>query len=183
MVVGRAAPGASTIRAPARPVAGSVVSVVFGIPVPVAISVPFPTVWAKRSISEPPATVREKLVLSTVSGVGEEAVEIWLMTVKRSIWIVSLLLPPTFGPSRRAKLVPNGLPVILCGVTPSPMKPAGGAGAVASHFRNGPTLVDVRTVPKLQAGGAMVQPWSSVKLIVASAAATNVFTPNGWVSV
>src|SRR5215471_4111579 len=179
MVVGRAAPGASTTRAPARPVAGSVVSVVVGIPVPVAISVPFPTVWAKRSISEPVAAVREKLVLSTVSGVGEEAFEIWPVIVKRSIWIVFFLLPPAFGPSRRTKFVPNGLPVILCGVAASPMNPGGGAGAVESHFRNGPTLVDVRTLPKSQAGGAMVQPWSSVKLIVASAAATNVFTPNG----
>src|SRR5215471_540532 len=179
MVVGRAAPGASTMRAPARPVAGSVVSVVFGIPVPVAISVAFPTVWAKRSISEPAAAVREKLVLSTVNGVGAVAVEVWPVIVKRLIWIVSRLPPPAFGPSRRTKLLPVGLPVTVCGVAASPMKPGGGAGAVASHFRNGPTLVDGRTLPKLQAGGAIVQPWSSVKLIVPSAAATNVFTPNG----
>src|SRR5262249_32767340 len=179
MVGGREAPGASTAREPTRPVAGSFVSVVVGIPVPVALTVPFPTLWARRSISDPAAAVREKLVLSTVSGVGPAAVEVLPMTVKRSVWIVLRLRPPAFGPSRRAILFPNGLPVILCGVWPSPMKPAGGAGAVASHFRNGPTLVDGRTTPKSQAGGATVQPWSSVKLIVPSAAATNVFTPNG----
>ena len=75
--------------------------------------------------------------------------------------------------------MPNGLPVIECVTLASPIYPAGGAGAVASHLRNGPTLVDGNTLAKLQAGGVTPQPWSSVTLMVPVAEATNAFTPNG----
>src|SRR5215467_8804665 len=150
---------------------------VLGIPVPVATTVALPAVWTNRLISEPPAAVREKLVRSTVSAAGVAGTKILPMTVKRSVWIVLTPGPPTFGPSTRKILLPVGLPVILCRVTPSPMKPAGGAGAVESHLRNGPTLVVVRTSEKSQGGGTAGQPWSSVELIVPSASATNVCPP------
>src|SRR5262249_36799213 len=70
MVGGTAAPGASTMRAPTRPVAGSFVSGVFGIPVPVAMTVPFPPMWARRSIWTPPGAWREKRVRRAVPGGG-----------------------------------------------------------------------------------------------------------------
>src|SRR5437660_6175978 len=41
------------------------------------------------------------------------------------------------GPSTRKTLFPVGLPMTPCGVTPSEMKPAGGAGSVASKVRKG----------------------------------------------
>src|SRR5207249_461311 len=42
------------------------------------------------------------------------------------------------GPSTRKKLLPVGLPTTGTSVTASPMKPAGGAGAVGAAVRNGP---------------------------------------------
>src|SRR5439155_17567055 len=53
------------------------------------------------------------------------------MRLKRFVWT-----PPggSPGPSTRKKFVPHGLPVIGCGITKSPMAPAGGAGGVASHW-------------------------------------------------
>src|SRR5215470_12661936 len=53
------------------------------------------------------------------------------------------------GPSTRKKFVPQGLPVTVCGVAPSPMKPAGGGGRVASHLRRvSPTRLPGVTGPK-----------------------------------
>src|SRR5439155_18735358 len=58
----------------------------------------------------------------------------WPVMTKRGV-----CTPPTgrSGPSTRKKLVPHGLPVMVWGVSASPMKPAGGA---VSHVRkDGPT--------------------------------------------
>src|SRR5690349_9428900 len=99
--------------------------------------------------------------------------------LNRLVWIVFTPGPPTFGPTMRRKLVPNGLPVMAWSTLASPTNPAGGAGAVASHRRNGPTLLVGSTLAKLHAGGTAPQPWSSVKLIVPVAEATKVFTPYG----
>src|SRR5439155_16396928 len=64
------------------------------------------------------------------------------------------------------------------------MNPAVGAGGVAgSHVRNGPALVVGRTLVKLQGSGVpRGHPWSTVKLIVPVAVATNDWTPNGPVT-
>src|SRR2546425_51545 len=61
------------------------------------------------------------------------------------------------------------------------MNPGVGAGGVAgSHVRNGPALVVGRTLLKLQGRGVpRGHPWSTVKLIVPVAEATNDWTPNG----
>src|SRR5262249_61545911 len=61
--------------------------------------------------------------------------------------------------------------------------PAGGGDLNVSHVRNGPTLDDVRTLPKLHAGGTRPQPSLLVKLIVPVSDAMNVLTPYGWVTV
>ena len=64
------------------------------------------------------------------------------------------------------------------------MNPAVGAGGVAgSHVRNGPALVVGRTLVKLQGSGVpRGHPWSTVKLIVPVAVATNDWAPNGPVT-
>src|SRR5262249_36554442 len=46
------------------------------------------------------------------------------------------------GPFNVKKFCPQGLPVIVCGTSGMPSQPVGGAGAVASHVRNGPTRPD-----------------------------------------
>src|SRR2546426_52220 len=88
--------------------------------------------------------------------------------------------PPTLGPLRRKKLVPKGLPVMPWAIAGWPMNPAGGAD-VASHLTNGPTLVLVRRLAKLQ--GAARHPWSLVKLMVPVPAATKDWVPYGDVIV
>src|SRR3989442_9925386 len=64
------------------------------------------------------------------------------------------------------------------------MNPGVGAGGVAgSHVRNGPALVVGRTWLKLRGRGVpRGHPWSTVKLIVPVAEATNDWTPNGPVT-
>src|SRR5437667_6277188 len=62
--------------------------------------------------------------------------------------------PPTLGPARRKKFVLNGLPMIAWSIAGWPMNPAGGAEAAGSHLTNGPTLVLVRRLAKLQGGAA-----------------------------
>src|SRR5437867_7099726 len=84
----------------------------------------------------------------TVEGLGEAVrvvvvaarTKIFPVSENRLVWIVLTPGPPTSGPSIRKKLLPKGLPVMPWRIAGSPMKPAGGAGAVASHLRNGPTL-------------------------------------------
>src|SRR5436309_2310365 len=65
-------------------------------------------------------------------------------------WQLETVVPSGFvhvpvkpGPSTRTLLKPVGDPVTACEVTPSPMKPAGGAAPMpcppyVSHVRNGP---------------------------------------------
>ena len=57
-------------------------------------------------------------------------------TVNRDVWI-----PPSGspGPVTRTKLF--AAPTTVCGVTPSPMCPAGGADSAGSHVRYGPISV------------------------------------------
>src|SRR5438093_13047391 len=59
--------------------------------------------------------------------------KIFPVSENRLVWIVLTPGPPTSGPSRRKKLLPKGLPVMGWRIAGSPMKPAGGAGAVAAH--------------------------------------------------
>src|SRR3954451_10548448 len=67
-------------------------------------------------------------------------------------------LPP--GPAT-VKLFPFGPPVTVCGVRPSPMRPAGRAGS-GVHVRNGPIWPD--SAPAKPGHGAAVQPVSTVLL-------------------
>src|SRR5215831_7066723 len=178
MNAGRGVPGARLTAASKRPVIGSPDSVVVGTPAALAVMVAFPSERTKKSTSEP-AAVRAKLVRSIVSAVASTPLNTFPVTEKTLVWSVLTPEPPTLGPSMRTKLVPNGLPVIVWLVAGTPINPAGGAGAVASHARNGPALVVGSTLEKLHAGGTRPQPWSSVKLIVPVADATKVLTPNG----
>src|SRR5437867_6808117 len=113
----------------------------------------------------------------TVEGLGVEArvvvvagrTKIFPITEKRLVWTTLTPGPPTLGPWMRKKLVPKGLPVIAWSTAGSPMNPAGGAGAVASHLTNGPMLGWARASVKSQAGGVARHPRSSVKLMVPAA--------------
>src|SRR5437762_3000917 len=79
------------------------------------------------------------------------------------------------GPSTLKTLVPQGLPVMVCGVSPSPMNPAGAAGRAASHRRKlGPTRLPAVTGP-VKPGAAM--PLSKVTLMAPRMSATSVSTP------
>src|SRR6266576_3592802 len=109
------------------------------------------------------------------------------MRLKRFVWT-----PPggSPGPSTRKKFVPHGLPVIGCGITKSPMAPAGGAGGVASHRSQvlmkelGSSGVVKVLKPMPQVGGTRTRQ-SLVKLMLRrpGAAAVRVVTPNGCVIV
>ena len=91
--------------------------------------------------------------------------------------------PPTGrpGPVTWTKLVPQGLPVMVWGVSPSPMKPAGGA---VSHVRKveptGPLSASENAVGRSEIG---IAPTVTVSLITPRASAVSVFTPYGWVTV
>src|SRR5213596_4041289 len=79
----------------------------------------------------------------TVEGLGDAVrvvvvagrTKIFPITENRLVWMVLTPGPPTLGPSMRKKLLPKGLPVMPWRIAGSPMKPTGGAGAVASHLR------------------------------------------------
>src|SRR5438552_2924838 len=96
---------------------------------------------------------------------------------------------PTVGGVQKS-VVPHGLPVIGCGITKSPMAPAGGAGGVASHRSQvlmkelGSSGVVKVLKPMPQVGGTRTRQ-SSVKLMLRrpGAAAVRVVTPNGCVIV
>src|SRR5881392_1529518 len=98
------------------------------------------------------------------------------------------------GPSTRKKFVPHGLPVIVCSTAGSPMNPAGGAGAVASHWsqlliqENGARGVVKALNPVGDAApqvGGTERRQSSVKLMLRrpGPAACKTWTPKGWVIV
>src|SRR5438094_3201718 len=94
------------------------------------------------------------------------------VTVKRGV-----CTPPAgrSGPSTLKKLVPQGLPVMVCGVSPSPMNPAGAGGRAASHWRKlGPTRLPTVSGPK-KPGAA--RPESKVTLMAPRLFATRVSTP------
>ena len=99
------------------------------------------------------------------------------------VWTTLTPGPPTSGPEIWKRLFPKGLPVMVWSIAGSPMKPAGGAGAAASHVRNGPTLGWRSAREKSQAGGAAPHPRSSVKLIAPAASATKARLPSGPVRV
>src|SRR5262249_10326031 len=80
--------------------------------------------------------------------------------------------PPTSGPERRKKLVPNGLTMTAWAIAGWPMKPAGGTDTAGSHLRNGPMFGWTRASVKSHAGGVAPQPTSLVKLIVLAVVAT-----------
>src|SRR6266705_3193196 len=108
-----------------------------------------------------PASLLPSSQSSPVSRMPLPQTSIFLpVTTKRGV-----CTPPAgrSGPSTLKKLVPQGLPVMVCGVSPSPMNPAGGAGRAASHWRKlGPTRLPTVSGPK-KPGAAM--PESKVTLM------------------
>src|SRR5436190_3977648 len=97
---------------------------------------------------------------------------------------VSTGVPPNLSSfSTLKKFVLNGLPTTACGVSESPIQPAGGAETRLSHCRKfGPTALPAR-LPHLVSHGGARQPMSSVGLICGRAAPAITSTcPYGWVT-
>src|SRR5438105_2611195 len=133
---------------------------------PVVAGLPSSHASALLRCTQPTAGGVQKSVVQTLAssqfaGVPRQAPRVHVSPTGRS------------GPSTRKKLVPHGLPVMVWGVSASPMKPAGGA---VSHVRKdgptGPASASENAVGRSEIGTA---PTVTVSLMTPRASAVSAF--------